>query len=227
MRDLEGVVIDMEGVLIDGADILRQSYTSCLTAYGVPFSEADQRQYMGQTDRHIFNDLKSRFPNLITPLPMLAKARNDHYARLLKTNAVASPGVLQFIESIRAQGIPLGLASFASKEQVEGLLQNLGISDAFKVKVTNEMVTRHKPNPDIYQLSIHYLKVKSDACLVLESSSEGVEAAATVGARVIAIPSANSRFDDFSLADLQITSLEDIALNDMMDEVALALPQII
>lgn len=227
MRDLEGVIIDMEGVLIDGADILRQSYTSCLTAYGVPYTEADHRQYMGQNDRHIFNDMKKRYPTLITPLPMLAKARNDHYARLLKTKAEPRAGVMEFLTLIQQQNVPLGLASFASKTQIEGLLDNLGLRTMFKVIVSNEMVARGKPSPDIYQLAVHYLEVKSDACIILESSEIGVEAAATAGARVVAVPGANSRYDDLSLADLQLESLEQVDLHDMMAEVALLLPEII
>ena len=224
MRNLEGVIIDMEGTLINGASILRKSYVSCLTGFGVPYTEADHRLYIGKNDRHIFHDLKNRHPNLITPLPMLAKIRNDHYERLLQSNVVLQPGALEFLDNLKRHGIPIALASYATKPQINGMLGALKLEHVFNVIVSNEMVARVKPEPDIYQLAVHYLGVQSDACIVFESSEIGVEAASNAGTRVVAVPTSATEYEDYTLADLQIDSFEGIDLEDLAMEVALELP---
>jgi HAD superfamily hydrolase (TIGR01509 family) len=60
-------------------------------------------------------------------------------------------------------------------------LETIGFKDFFPVIVTTEQVKRGKPFPDMFLEAAHRMSVDPAACLVLEDSIAGFEAAKTAG----------------------------------------------
>ena len=63
----------------------------------------------------------------------------------------------------------------------------MGIADAFDEIVTGDMVSAHKPNPEIYLKATQVLGVEPAETLAIEDSPSGIRAARDAGLYTIAI----------------------------------------
>merc|ERR1712032_86295 len=83
--------------------------------------------------------------------------------------------------------------------------------DDFDVVLSNDDVTRHKPDPEIYLLAASRLGVPPEACWVLEDSEPGVMAGKNAGMHVVAVPNEYTRLShDFRKADAMLGSMRDV-----------------
>ncbi|NQT88287.1 HAD-IA family hydrolase, partial [bacterium] len=67
------------------------------------------------------------------------------------------------------------------------MVRKLAVADRFAVLTGHEDVTRAKPAPDIYLLTAERLGVAPSACVVIEDSPVGIEAAKAAGMRCIGV----------------------------------------
>lgn len=113
-------------------------------------------------------------------------------------------------------GLKVGVASSCDGEALrmklrQGVVANSRVVsslDAFDAILSNDNVTRHKPDPEIYLAAARELGVEPESCWVVEDSSTGVMAGKNAGMRVMAVPNAYTRSsNDFSMADVVLRSM--------------------
>ena len=105
-------------------------------------------------------------------------------------SAEPRPGALELLARLRAQGVPLGLASNSNRDFVEQALATAGVRrDTFAATLTGDEVPHPKPAPDIYLLVCEALGVRPQRTAVLEDSPTGVAAAVAAGCFTIGISS--------------------------------------
>jgi len=97
------------------------------------------------------------------------------------------PHTLALLDQARRTCDKLGLASMSDCTQVRRVLRILGLADTFDFVASRDDVERGKPDPEIYLLVARELNVSPDACLVIEDSATGVEAALAAGMRCVAV----------------------------------------
>jgi len=126
------------------------------------------------------------------------------------------PGVLDYLEAARAMGLKLAVASSSHRIWVEGHLERLGLLGYFQIICTKEDVALTKPDPALFLRAAERLGVSPKTSIVLEDSLNGVRAAKAAGAFTVAVPNALTQHLDLSQADLVLTSLDDLALWDLL-----------
>jgi HAD superfamily hydrolase (TIGR01509 family) len=92
------------------------------------------------------------------------------------------------LDLLEAAGTPVALATSTAREQTLAQLEASGLSDRFPTIATGDEVVSGKPAPDIYLLAASRLDRAPAACVALEDSEPGVEAARAAGMRVIMVP---------------------------------------
>jgi beta-phosphoglucomutase len=97
------------------------------------------------------------------------------------------PGVKELIANLKKAGLRVGLAS--SSKNARTVLNRLDISSEFDAVVDGSMITRTKPDPEIFLTAAAKLGVDPSECLVVEDAEAGVEAARAAGMMVIGIGS--------------------------------------
>jgi beta-phosphoglucomutase-like phosphatase (HAD superfamily) len=103
----------------------------------------------------------------------------------------------------------MGLATSNSLHLARTVLQANGILSWFSALSTGDMQLRGKPYPDIFLNCARMLEVEPEACLAIEDTLTGVQAAKAAGMRTFAI------FDEDSIPFWeQIKKVADLAFED-------------
>jgi beta-phosphoglucomutase family hydrolase len=180
------VIFDMDGVLVDSGAHHREAWTRLLAELGVAPPPAFWRRTIGRPSVEAVPLLLGE-PVGPAEARRLANRKHAHYETLAATGMPAVPGVLAFVDTLRAHGVPVAVATSARRSDTIELLGPLGLLDRFGAIVTAEDVRRGKPDPEVYLLAAGRLGAPPDGCLVFEDAVVGVQAARSAGMRVVGV----------------------------------------
>lgn len=185
----DAVVFDNDGLLLETEGAWTRAEQRLFARFGREFTIEDKRAILGKAGplaEQALAELLERpddGPQLFRDLEALAFEEIGRTAEPL-------PGAIELIERLRAEGIPLGLASNSSRAFVDRALATAGVSRTlFAVTIAGDEVAHRKPAPDIYLAICEALGSEPDRTAVLEDSPTGVAAAVAAGCFVIGVPS--------------------------------------
>jgi HAD superfamily hydrolase (TIGR01509 family) len=179
--------------------------------------ESMMPQVLGYTEEDNLRDLKAEY-ELDTPLEEMVADRGAIYLDLIRSEPLkVLPGFWDLSAEVRRRGLKQAVVSSANGQQVAIVLGRLfegrtgaGSADAyFDAIVTGDDIENNKPAPDIYLLGADRVGVPPAECLAFEDTPPGVQAAASAGCIVVAVPNEYSRGLEFPGARAEIESLED------------------
>jgi HAD superfamily hydrolase (TIGR01509 family) len=219
----EALIFDVDGTLADTEELHRQAFNEAFFACGVdwrwgPALYADLLRITGGKERIASYLSQQRIPaaergRILRLIPHIHTTKTRLYRELVAQGRLRPrPGVRRLMKEARAAGLMLAIASTTSPENVESLLLTSFGRDApgwFSVIATGDVVPRKKPAPDIYNLALEKLGVRPPHAIAFEDSAIGVLAAKAAGLYTVATPSLWTIGQDFSAADLVLTSLAD------------------
>jgi HAD superfamily hydrolase (TIGR01509 family) len=216
-------IFDVDGTLADTEELHRQAFNEAFFACGVawrwgPALYADLLQITGGKERLAGYLSQQRIPaaergRLLRLIPQIHATKTRLYLELVAQGRLRPrAGVRRLMTEARGAGLKLAIASTTSPENVDSLLRASFGVDApgwFSVIATGDVVPRKKPAPDIYNLALEKLGVTPRRAIAFEDSAIGVRAAKAAGLFTVATPSLWTIGQDFSDADLVLTSLAD------------------
>ena len=133
--------------------------------------------------------------------------KNAFYAAFVADGAILPrAGMIRLIEEARHENIRLAIATTTSRMNVSALLSTAfpGQAQAFSVIVTGEDVDHKKPHPEVYQRALAELALGPAACVAIEDSRNGLDAALGAGLRTIITPSYYTIGERFTGADIVV-----------------------
>lgn len=205
------VIFDFDGLILDTETPEFRAWQEIYRAHGVELALEAWLPCIGTGsvfDPHAhLEDLAGAVLDRTT----VAEARRRHSAELIARETLR-PGVRLTLESARALGWRIGLASSSSRDWVEPNLGRLGIREFFETLQTGDLVAAVKPHPELYERALAALGVAGDEAVALEDSLNGVRAARAAGIFVVAVPNEMTRHLDLGEADLVLPSLEELDL---------------
>jgi HAD superfamily hydrolase (TIGR01509 family) len=183
---VEGIIFDLDGVLIDSSICHRDAFQAVFAPYGI--RDFDYPTYAGQRTPDVVADVFRRAG--ITAGPDVIAQTAQEKSRLARQFlgekeplVEGCPDVLQLL----AARYSLALATSGSRASVEMFLDLARCRPCFRSVLSGDDVARAKPDPEIYRRSAQALGIPPDRCLVLEDAVAGVEAACAAGATVIGL----------------------------------------
>ena len=214
---LSAVVTDLDGVLCDTETVLVAAINRFLAEENqAPLTYNEARTMAGLDNDSWWRRISQLRPTLTTPLDEYTH-RVDVIARgLFPTELVVADGALELIEAIRQTGVPFALATNAKQAWAGQRLEIMGIADAFDTIVTGDMLSAHKPDPEIYLKATQALGVDPADTLAIEDSPSGIRAARDAGLYTIAIRTHWMRDVDQTYAHDIVDSLRDIDIDALL-----------
>jgi HAD superfamily hydrolase (TIGR01509 family) len=184
---LRGVILDMDGVLVDSEPFMKEAATRMFAERGVTVSADDFDPYIGTGETRILKGVAEKYG---IPVDVERdKARTYAiYLALIPGRLRPLPGVYDFIAECRRRCLKLAVASSADDVKVRGNLHELHLeATAFDALVNGSQVERKKPAPDIFLAAAARLGLAPTECLVVEDAVAGVAAAKAAGSRCLAL----------------------------------------
>ena len=181
-RDPELIIFDCDGVLIDSEPIACRIVAECLTEQGFTVETADILTFVGKTSADMYASLESRFGRALPPglNELIGPRRRAAFEREL----TAMPSVVALLDALG--GTRMCVASSAGLERIRHSLGCIGLLDRFeRVLFSAAMVARGKPAPDLFLHAAATMRVAPAACVVVEDSAAGIQAARAAGMRAI------------------------------------------
>ena len=132
--------------------------------------------------------------------------------RMFDAGLVAvKPGVRELLGYLKDNGVKVALASSTSSKSVLREIIAAGLEKYFDEIVCGDMVTRSKPEPDIWLEALRRLNVEAKDAAAIEDSFNGVRSAKAAGLYTIMVPDIVQPDDEIrALADQVFPSLKEV-----------------
>jgi HAD superfamily hydrolase (TIGR01509 family) len=210
---IRALVFDFDGLILDTETPLIDAYAEIHLRHGVAFDRALFLRSVGHADYsfdpwHGFSQHADR-----AALELERRACKDE---LLMRNPVL-PGVLGLLDAARESGLGIGMASNSPHSWVDAHLARLGLFDHFDFIACREDVHSPKPEPDLYKLVLNQLGARGHEAIAFEDSFAGSLAAKRANLWAVAVPNESTAHHDFSHVDIQVTTLAEVSLEELID----------
>ena len=211
MRDNLGVLWDMDGVLVDTGEFHFRSWEQILAEAGVPFDRGRFQAAFGKNNADTLAAFLGRTPDAEL-LRTTSERKEQLFRQLIAGHAEALPGVRLWLERLRSLGARQVVASSATQENIDFLVDELGLRPYFVALCAGHSLPS-KPDPTLFLQAAGILGLPPGSCLVIEDSLAGVEAARRAGMKCIAVATTNPS-EALAGADLVVEHLDQLEVED-------------
>ncbi len=182
-------IFDLDGVLVDTARYHYQAWAELARRLGFEFTP-EQGEATKGVSRMASLEIVLRAGGIerrFTPeeKERLAAEKNARYVELISgmTAAEVLPGVVPFLADLRREGVKTVLGSASKNAGM--ILDRCGLREAFDAVVDGTMISRAKPDPEVFLCGAASVGEPPAACVVFEDAAAGIEAAARAGMRSV------------------------------------------
>ena len=183
MGKVQAAVFDMDGVIFDSERIYRMMEHRQAAKYGLPDELVDHfcELIAGGTRDTNKRHFEEVFHSDVDYLEFRegVNAGVDAYGR--DPGFDVKPGIRELLTWLREKGIKIGLATSTAERRAIYHLERHGLKDYFDVLVYGNMVTRGKPEPDIFLRACELLGTAPENTIGVEDSINGIRACSAGG----------------------------------------------
>ncbi|MCD5028074.1 HAD family phosphatase [Enterococcus asini] len=188
MRNLQAVIFDMDGLILDTERVYSEGWQKGATAKNIQLPPGFVENAAGRSVDDNIGALKAAgFDHEL--IHQIRKEREAYfYEQLDRDEIPVKPYFFDLIHFLRQQGIKTGLATSSYQGRVQRMFDHYQFHDLFDVVVAGDQVSRVKPDPEIYLQVLSQLQTAKEESLVLEDSVVGGRAASSGGIPFILVP---------------------------------------
>lgn len=205
---IKACLFDMDGLMFDTETAYSVVQEKMSAKRGKVFTVDVKTPLMGKRAHEVMLLLKA-FWETNEGVEELLREQDEMLVELYNTSVEKLEGLDTLLAFLNKHGIRKCIGTSSRKFLVDVLLEKHGLQKEFEFVVSGDMVSRGKPDPEIYTLCLEKLGLDPSECLVLEDSRNGVKAGKAAGCMTCAIPSLFTRHEDFSISDIIASSLAD------------------
>lgn len=185
-NEAKGVIWDVDGTLVDTAELHYRAWVELCRDRGVPFSHADFAATFGRRNPEILRQIIH--PDLSdAEVAELGDRKEDLYRAEAAKGVDLLPGVQPLLEGLHAAGFRQAVGSSAPRRNLDLILRLTDTARYFDSIVAMEDTTRGKPDPEVFLVAARQLNVPPGRCVVFEDAVAGVEAARAGGMKCVGV----------------------------------------
>lgn len=219
---LKAVIFDFDGVITDSEILHFRSLNEILAPYHAHIETGDYyRHYLGLSDRDFFHTMidKGILKLAADRVDELIKDKKAIYEQLAQTEGEIIEGVRPFLDHLAGHEVPMAICSGALLPEIELILEQARLRHHFETIVSADQVSRSKPDPEGFLLTLKRLNDRvcpmlAAETVVFEDSRWGLEAANQAGMRTIAVTNSYPA-DQLGMADQVVDRLDHLTVTDL------------
>lgn len=206
---MKAVIFDLDGVIVDTAIYHYLAWKKLAGDLGFEFEQIHNERQKGVSRLQSLEVLleAGNIRGLSEEEKLkLANTKNNYYLEMIAQIDASAilPGIVDFLKEIKSKGYKTALGS-ASRSGGR-IIDRIGLKDYFDVIVDGNLVTKAKPDPEVFKKGADLLKVSYGDCIVIEDARAGVEAAKSAGMKCIGI----GKRDHLQEADIVISDTKEL-----------------
>jgi len=180
---IELAIFDLDGVLVDTAKYHYQAWKRLAAELGFYFSEKDNERLKGVSRMRSLEILLEvgGIEKSAEEKEQLAEKKNRWYVEYISAmdESEILPGALDFLKEVKAAGVQVALGSASKNARL--ILDRLHLTPFFDFIVDGTLVSKAKPDPEVFLLGAQSLNVAPERCVVFEDAAAGIEAGRRAG----------------------------------------------
>jgi len=192
---IQGVIFDMDGLLLDSEQLYFGAYRATRQALNLPEDDALFLSMVGTNNRHGRTILEAGL-NGTVPLTTFEDHWADTCAAAIANGIPVKDGVHDLLTHLGQQNIPFAIATSSNTQKAWTHLAEAQIDHHFDTLIGGDQVQNSKPAPDIYLRASAALGLDPTKCAAFEDSENGVRAAHAAGMITVQIPDLKQPSDD-------------------------------
>jgi len=219
MHSSRAVIWDVDGTLVDTAELHFQAWRALAASIGKPFTREDFAGTFGWRNPEII-------PHLFGPIYSdaeiadLGERKELLYRAEAKKGLSLLPGVSVLLQELHEAGFRQAIGSSAPRANLDLLLDVTHVHNFISVVVGMEDTQRGKPDPEVFLIGAEKLGVAPANCVVFEDAPVGIQAAKAAGMKAVGVTFAHHHPAEklkAAGADLIVHSLEEVTVEVVRD----------
>ena len=196
-----GVIFDFNGTLFWDSELQETAWDKYLESHQLNLTLAQKKEYIhGRNNKDTLEFIFGRELNDLEIEKYSEEKEVIYRDECLKHNMQLAPGAVELLNFLKAQGIPMAIATASGKSNVDFFINKLNLLGYFNEEhiIYNDGKIKGKPHPDIFEKAIGILGVKSSESIIFEDSFSGIQAAINCKvANVIIVNSTKENYSEF------------------------------
>ena len=207
MKDLKGIIFDLDGVLLSTDRFHYLAWKALADRLGIPFDEKKNDLLRGVSRMDSLEIILGERSDEFSPEEKLAFAteKNLTYRSYLQTLTpeFVSPEVPETLQKLRESGLRLAVGS--SSKNTPLILEKTDLRKYFDAVSDGNNITKSKPDPEVFLKAAQFIGLDPSECVVVEDADSGIEAAKRGG------------FFAISIGDSVTNGLDDRHINSLVE----------
>ena len=223
MSKIKAVFFDQDGVIIDTErDGHRVSFNMTFKEFG--FTDEWSVEYYhellqiaGGKERMKHHWKTKGFSKPLTEeeidnlVKEMHKRKTALFVELIETGKLPlRPGIHRFMKELMEAGIKIGVCTTSNEQAAKAITERVLSDIKFEIVLAGDVVEKKKPDPEIYNLGLAKLGLKTDEAFVVEDSKNGVKAAKAAGLKTIVTTNSYTEKEDVEAGDVIVSCLGDL-----------------
>ena len=179
-HSVQAILWDLDGVIVDSSEWHYTAYVKVLAKRGVELTR--ERYYgslFGRRNWDILRDVLGDLPR--EEIEGVAREKEQTFRELARGHIEPLPGANKLLQRAHAAGLKQSIVSSTPRENIELIVETLGVREWLDAIVGEEDSERGKPDPQPFTTAADRLGVAYECCVVIEDAPEGIEAGNAAG----------------------------------------------
>ena len=185
---IKAVLFDMDGVLIDAKEWHYEALNRALDLFGMPISRFDHLTTFDGLPTRKKLEMLSVERGLPEELHEFINEMKQAYTMEI-VHAQCKPTFIHeyALSRLKTAGYRLAVCSNSVRQTVVTMMDKANLTPYLDLMVSNEDVSKGKPDPEMYLKAISTFGLLPTECLIVEDNENGIRAARASGANVLVV----------------------------------------
>lgn len=222
MNNNIAIIFDMDGVIVNNHQYHLKSWLQFFDKYNVSMTEEGYKKKVnGRTMEEILTTFINK--NLSKQeLRELGEEKEAVYRDMYRPYIKPVDGLPEFLEELKVRNVPRAVATSAPPANVDFTMEHTRLRQFFSTIVDDTMVSKGKPNPEVYLTAAQKLDMPPERCIVFEDAILGIQAGKNAGMKVIGVATTHTRKElEAENTDYVVDDFSGLSVEKLFAELAL------
>ncbi len=184
---VKGVIFDMDGLMLDTEKLLAKYWMQAAREAGFPMALEHVLGIRSLAAIYAKPKLQAIFGEGFDYEAIRARRRELTAAHIAEHGIEVKPGLSELLDYLKQTGRRIAVATATDRKRTDSYLRQVGVHAYFDAFVCGDMVSKGKPDPEIYLTASRALGLAPEHCMALEDSPNGILSAHAAGCKAVMV----------------------------------------